>query len=143
MSWAEAYLGIPERDHGRGFDGCDCWGLVRLVYQRELGCDLPCYAGAVDLAEREEIDRIMQGARDGGMWRPVPKAEIQAFDVLTFRQGPVTCHIGVAVTRALMLHMKGRAHVARLDHAHYRLRLTGVYRHFNTPFKGLLTKRPL
>jgi cell wall-associated NlpC family hydrolase len=28
---------------GVSFDGCDCWGLVRLYYSNEFGISLPAY----------------------------------------------------------------------------------------------------
>ena len=38
-SWAGAYVGIPYRDHGADRSGCDCWGLVRLVYRERARID--------------------------------------------------------------------------------------------------------
>lgn len=35
------YIGIPYKDHGYGFDGADCWQLVRLFYRYEMGVELP------------------------------------------------------------------------------------------------------
>jgi cell wall-associated NlpC family hydrolase len=37
------FIGIPFVDRGYSHAGCDCWGLVRLVYAEVLGVDLPDY----------------------------------------------------------------------------------------------------
>ena len=34
------YIGIPYKHGGYNFDGCDCWGLVRLFYQEEFNLTL-------------------------------------------------------------------------------------------------------
>lgn len=41
MSWSNKYLGIPFKRGGADFNGCDCWGLLRLVFERELNVVLP------------------------------------------------------------------------------------------------------
>ncbi len=44
-------VGIPFIAGGRGWDGCDCWGLLLLAYREVLGIELPSYdrAGAGDV----------------------------------------------------------------------------------------------
>ena len=37
------YIGIPFANHGRDLVGVDCWGLVTIVYRRELQIVLPDY----------------------------------------------------------------------------------------------------
>lgn len=58
---ARKYLGIPFQDKGCGFEGCDCYGLVRLVYREELGIELPCLGDAYSTAyARGEVNNTVQ-----------------------------------------------------------------------------------
>lgn len=34
------YTGIPFKDKGRDFNGCDCYGLLMLYYKNELGIEI-------------------------------------------------------------------------------------------------------
>lgn len=45
MHWAVKYIGLPHKEGGRGPEGWDCWGLMRLIYGREFKIDLPSYPG--------------------------------------------------------------------------------------------------
>ena len=40
-TWWNKYVGIPYAPGMSSRDGCDCWGLVRLVYREEFGTLLP------------------------------------------------------------------------------------------------------
>jgi probable lipoprotein NlpC len=131
VSWSNAYIGIPFADQGRGYLGCDCWGLVRLVYQREQGITLPSYVeGYVCADERAEIDALIKGAQGCGPWHLVD-GQAQPFDVLVFRRGRMQSHIGIATDRNAMLHVAAadQAKIERFDDPRWASRLCGVYRH--------------
>ena len=62
-------IGVPFADRGRDLDGLDCWGLLRVVYQR-MGIDLPSHAEAYQTAaDRAEITALVEG--DLPSWREV------------------------------------------------------------------------
>lgn len=44
-AWVAKYIGIPFVSGGRGFDGADCFGLVRLVLANEFSLSLPPLLG--------------------------------------------------------------------------------------------------
>ncbi len=60
----ERYLGIPYREGGRGWDGCDCWGLVRLILLEERGIALPLFS---DVRSTEDFVRMR------GMFRRIDR----------------------------------------------------------------------
>ena len=37
----EKYLSIPYKKYGREKTGCDCWGLICLILEREVSITLP------------------------------------------------------------------------------------------------------
>jgi len=127
--WTQ-YVGIPRLPHGRDRDGCDCWGLVRLVYASECGVALPSYAGEyVGLEERAEIARLIRDFRDAGPWRKVKGAPVP-FDVLVFRVAGEGAHVGLAIDAARMLHVhRDHSKVELHDHRPWSTRLVGAWRH--------------
>lgn len=129
MTWAD-YTAIPWREKGRGTDGVDCYGLLRLVYARELGVELPGFEGigycegCDRRALAEAIDRFSTD------WRPVPLAEALPFDAVRLR----TCaplHIGIVVAPPRFLHVEAGVDscIERWDSLRWKRRIFGVYRH--------------
>lgn len=102
MPWTDAYMDIPFAANGRDRKGCDCWGLVRLVYYEQLDIDLPAYDQALAnqsipaLAAARKILRT-----ESSRWQPVKKQK--AFDLVLFRGVPG--HVGVVVDLGDMLHV--------------------------------------
>ncbi|MBR26588.1 MAG: phage tail protein [Rhodobacteraceae bacterium] len=138
MSWSDRYLGLPYADLGRTRAGCDCYGLVRLVYAEQLGIELPSYAGDyVGAAEQAEVSALLDREEAVGPWRPVEDA-ILPFDLLLFRRGRLRSHVGVAVAVNLMLHMDGeaQARIARLSEPRWRSRFAGAFRHAEALLKA-------
>ena len=130
MIWANGYVGLPFKDQGRDHTGCDCWGLVRLVYAEQLGIHLLSYvsdyAGA---AERAEVATLIDREIDHGPWKQI--ATPQAFDVLLFRRGRLGSHVGVRLNHSRMLHMAQgeQAKVEDFRSAKWGKRYLGAYRH--------------
>lgn len=132
----QQYIGIPFLDHGRDRDGCDCWGLVRLVYAEQMGITLPdlgdayseAYArGEVDEAVDSTVGQEWNVDVTGQPWRPL--------DVMIFSRAGVECHVGLYLRPGEMLHViEGTAAVVeRYDTTRWKRRLTRVIRHVNAP----------
>lgn len=64
-----AFIGIPYQDHGRDRDGCDCWGLVRLVLREAFGADVPDHAAAYEHAKHKDSVETAIRAGLAADWR--------------------------------------------------------------------------
>lgn len=49
--WVSPYVGLPYKDRGRGPDGWDCWGGVRMVMHEVFHRELPDYLDAYTTAD--------------------------------------------------------------------------------------------
>ena len=126
------YLGIPFRDHGRDRDGCDCWGLVRLVYSEQLGIELPDLGdGYSDAYARGEVNGTVNGATAQDWNVDVTDEPRRPLDVLTFTRGGIETHVGLYVSEGVMLHIVDGTCAAfeRYDTAKWRRRFSRAMRH--------------
>jgi len=83
------YVGIPYKINGRNFDGCDCWGLVCLVYRYEFGIDIDKYFYK-DLAEGHDLI-----AKEKKCFMKIEKPAIG--DLVLFNIGGKPSHIGIVI----------------------------------------------
>jgi len=135
------FVGIPFRDGGRTAEGCDCWGLVRLVHAA-AGIDLPSH-GEIGAGELSAIARQIGAAIDtergsepgGNTWIPVTGLPRRALDVAVMRSmraaGRVPVHVGVMIDDRRLLHTEAGvdSHTVALTHASVAGRILGFWRH--------------
>lgn len=124
------YVGIPFREHGRDRRGCDCWGLIRLVYAERLGIALQSGAGDYTGVDDDEsiAALIHAGERD---WTRVDAIDAQPLDVIVMRVRGQPHHFGLVAGDTLMLHTEpgADAHLARYVGVRWAARIEGIYRH--------------
>ncbi len=99
--WANDYIGLPWVSGGRDFPNFDCWGLVRDVYQKQLGVELNVYpynAADLHLVSKTMICDLKQD------WVELDTPEDLC--LVTMSTGKVPHHVGVflAVEGGLVLH---------------------------------------
>lgn len=121
------YIGIPFSDRGRTIQGLDCWGLVRLWYDRELGIILPAFTGYRSATESQRIAQIVDGEKP--RWQKVE--DPGTGDVVVLQIGGHACHVGLYIENNKMLHItKGiDSCLEHLDASTWRNRIEGVYRY--------------
>ena len=133
--WPSTYFTVPFKPYGRTRQGCDCWGLVKLVYSEQRGIDLPDFAGispddaaAVPAAiDRERLN-----------WRRIHFDARQEFDLIVMRARLVRdgktmspeMHIGIVTPDLKILHTEWphRVSCVAADHPSLAGRIAGVYR---------------
>ena len=54
MIWASDDVGIPFKNQGMDWDGCDCYGLVALVYKEQYNVMLPTIDGYLNAFNKQE-----------------------------------------------------------------------------------------
>jgi cell wall-associated NlpC family hydrolase len=126
--WTRDFVGIPFAEHGRDLDGCDCWGLVRLVQSAIYGRRLPCLAqGYESTTDAAAIAGLYDCEREH--WHEV-RGGGEAGDVVVLRIAGSPSHVGVVVAPFVMLHvLKGICtSVERFDGPLWRHRVVAVYR---------------
>lgn len=105
-------IGKPYKEHGRGLDGYDCYGVCMKVCER-IGIKLP------------EVDELSS--------EPFYKPEKpQLGDIVLINAG-VERHVGVMLDRLQLLtvYSTGRrgVHRMRIDHPWIKDRILGIYRY--------------
>jgi cell wall-associated NlpC family hydrolase len=124
------YIGIPYGDHGRSHEALDCWGLLWLIYKEQLDIGLPSYADRYASAEdQEDITCLIH--KEKGPWSQVNVDQVDFGDAALFRIKGEPWHIGVVISRGLMIHVMKDVNVCleRYDRSMWRHRLIGIYRH--------------
>lgn len=129
------YVGIPFLDGGSDREGCDCWGLVRLIYSERFDIELPEYNDVSATDIRRVAREMREGSTDDPTWREV--IEPRAFDVVLMRVlcGSVVAHVGIAISPQRFLHVERASHatIVPFDHPMYRSRIAGFRRHRDLP----------
>lgn len=129
----QKYMNIPFKDCGRDFDGCDCGGLVWLIYKNELDIELPKWNdlySTTQYSNSSEIEKVMSSML-GANGKEVPISRIQPFDVLSIRIGRAEMHVGTAIDKERFIHIceGDKVTCERINSMKWKNRITGAFRH--------------
>ncbi len=109
------YLNIPFKHRGRDFTGCDCWGLIRLIYERKQGIFLPEgldveYENDLNIRDRaylqDGLDNYIKREGFEKVTHPLKK-----WDCLIFYASPrrvVADHVGLCIGDGKFIHTSNR-----------------------------------
>lgn len=122
-NWVNRYAGLPFVSRGREQSGVDCWGLVRLIYAKELQIELPTY-GEISAHDLAEVARNIDAGKDGETWSEVSTTEIKPFDVcvMKFAGSRRVGHVGVVVNSKNIIHIEKGIDAAIVPLAHFTIR---------------------
>jgi len=126
----DRFVGIPYLDRGRSGTGCDCWGLLHLVYRELCGIDLPSYSDRyVTGADREVMARLIAG--ELGDWTEVVEGQEQSFDGVLMREGKYPRHIGIVTSPGMLLHVQSgqTSRIERYRWGALKNRIVGFFRY--------------
>ena len=144
--WTARFVGIPFVDLGRTIDGCDCWGLVRLVMKEQANIDLPSLATEYgsETDHRKVFDEI-ESERHSGEWIEVEKGRDNQFDIVEMvspsrldgKWDFQPLHVGIVVAPGWVLHTE-RTVMSRLMRANdpkMMRRVIGYWRYYKLASK--------
>lgn len=135
MSWVTPLIGIPHVWGGRDpATGWDCWGLVTWALRHQFGVDAPdaCAPRIADdaiIAARASTRRADMAAATHMVLPAWRRAAAGPGRVALFRLGGQPFHVGLMISRQLVLHVSA-GNPTRVDSIAVRpwaQRLEGVY----------------
>jgi cell wall-associated NlpC family hydrolase len=115
--WIEKYIGLPFVDHGRDFNGVDCWGLVRLVLKEEKGIDVPTY-GDTSALDLTLVSHIVKREAFIEPWIAVTPNAVRPFDVAVMYRRNDPIHVGIMVMENYVLHIEKKISAVMLPISH-------------------------
>lgn len=95
------YLGIPYQHNSSTFKGCDCLGLLRLIYREEYGITLPEYS---NYQERGRLNKPVEAAGLPVAWGFTATEHPKVGDVIMLTNATNHKHIGIISLPGYCLH---------------------------------------
>ena len=135
--WVANYIGIPFYLGGRGLNGADCWGLVRLVMTNQFGIKLPSHSTTYEELDPTELwatlSHLLVAEKNAHpeTWKPIILNEICSGDLLLIRMRGYAVHVAIVVANGWMLHTEeGLDSVCeQFRGSRWQHRILGAYRH--------------
>ena len=107
-SWTQKYVGIPFVSGGRDYNGCDCYGLVRLILNDEYQIQLPAlnsdYSDALNCEQTKNLFKeyvpVICGTK-------IENPEEKAVCLVRTRGGLCT-HVGIYAGDGFIIHTRNK-----------------------------------
>ena len=129
-SWVAKYVGIPYRDEGNTIEGCDCWGLYKLVMHEQFGFIVPEYTGRRWAAAVRPREIGPAAAEYASKYPKIETGHERVGDGLLIRICGYPWHVGIVVAPGWMLHAHKGADSCVEPYRHWKWadRIVGIYR---------------
>ena len=113
VEFIERAISVPFVDGGRGWDGWDCWGLVRMAYAELRGVELPMHSDDHSgVRDFRRLAELMEAERQLESWTAVDEKDAQPLDVALLRLRNRPMHVGVAIGQGRFIHAEEDAGTA-------------------------------
>lgn len=132
--WVGQYVGLPYKPGGRDESGIDCYGLLRLVLEREANIRLPFHDDVMGADAALAIGH----AADSPEWMPVDRSQTKAFDAVLMwgfhesngKAVKLPCHVALMVDHDWALDIeRGTSRCIRISNPMIAGRVIAFYRH--------------
>lgn len=123
------FIGIPFKEMGRTFAGCDCYGLHRLIRIYATKKDMGLHLGYPSIDSPLVAD-MLEKQKSTGLWVPVSSPEF--LDVITFNINGKMKHIGTYIEDGMMLHTAFKlvnSCSQKIESIGWSKRIEGIYRY--------------
>lgn len=107
-SWAARYIGRPFRDKGRSLDGCDCFGLLRIIFAERWQIEIPDQQGydGTDKKDAATCAALHERERETGNWLSVEAGQEREGDIIVIRVIGLPWHYGVVLAPGIAVETK-------------------------------------
>lgn len=126
-SWVSRYVGVEFSPHGRTLEGCDCYGLVRIVLAEQFNVHLPRLDTEYEFGDAYSEELAINSQL---FVLPVKKVEKPFIaDLVFLRYFGNTSHIGLYVGDSILLHTapKRNSCLDSLQSPFLKSRITAYY----------------
>ncbi|MCL2721738.1 MAG: NlpC/P60 family protein [Treponema sp.] len=101
--WVKKYIGIPFISNGRTIEGCDCYGLIRMILKNEYNTNLPEFSNNYnDALNVKETAKLFEEHRPVLAAEKIEKPEEGAVVLIT--EHGVPAHVGIVAGDGYILH---------------------------------------
>lgn len=141
-TWAREYIGIPFVDKGRTREGCDCWGLNRLIWGEQFSFWVPSFLGAYE--EAHDGVTVAKAIVDYGLTDPIwhkvnPGQEclgdgvhLVGFCKVDGHWERAEMHVGIVLAPGTLIHVEYGIDASLMKYREElggARRVLGIYRH--------------
>jgi len=140
--WAKNYIGIPFKELGRDMEGCDCWGLTRLISMNELGFTVPSFDNeyASTYEGKNVTDALEKYGVQSDDWEEIPAGSerlgdhVEMYGVYEFegKKFRAPMHVGLVLIPGTMIHIEDGTDSVLCQYRedrHMKRRVIGFYRY--------------
>ncbi|NOR27614.1 MAG: hypothetical protein GQ540_03685 [Lutibacter sp.] len=117
------YIGIPFIDNGRTLEGCDCFGLVKLIYKEQFNIILPDYL----YKDTNDIEAINDSLSVGKNMYEKVNSPLYG-NLVLFNIVGMPMHIGFCLGHGKFLHVSNKSKTSCKDRIlRWKNKIEGFY----------------